>query len=109
MRPRQVIATAAMQDIAELAEFIRIDNPEAGVRFLANSRAIVEWLATMPRAGSPLRTRLPRLAGLRRWPITGFPNHLIIYRAIEGGIEVRRLFHGASDWRRRLRRDSNRE
>jgi toxin ParE1/3/4 len=39
----------------------------------------------------------PRLADLRRWPVSGFPNHLIFYQPTEGGIEVVRVLHGARD------------
>jgi toxin ParE1/3/4 len=34
---------------------------------------------------------------LRIWRIDGFPNHLIFYRPIEGGIEIVRVLHGARD------------
>ena len=39
----------------------------------------------------------PLLAGLRIWRIDGFPNHLIFYRPIEGGIEIVRVLHGVRD------------
>lgn len=39
----------------------------------------------------------PKAAGIRSWSITGFPNHLIFYRPVEGGIEVLRVLHGARD------------
>lgn len=34
---------------------------------------------------------------MRVWPIRRFPNHLIFYRPIDGGIEVIRVLHGAQD------------
>ena len=42
-------------------------------------------------------TRDPRLAGLRRFPVSGFGNYLIFYRQIDGGIEVLAVVHGARD------------
>jgi toxin ParE1/3/4 len=47
--------------------------------------------------GEPRESANPRLASLRVWPIVGFPNHLIFYRPIDGGIEVIRVLHGARD------------
>ena len=44
----------------------------------------------------------PRFAGLRVWRIQGFPNHLIFYRPIDGGIEVVRVLHAARDIDRAL-------
>lgn len=98
-----------MRDLMELGGFIALDSPEAAARFMLRSRETMTWLADMPRAGTFIRSRLPRLSGVRRWPIIDFPNHLMIYREIEDGIEVARVFHGASNWRYRLRRDSKRE
>jgi toxin ParE1/3/4 len=52
----------------------------------------------MPMLGGECESHAPSLAGLRVWPIHGFPNHLILYRIIEGGIRVVRVVHGAQDW-----------
>ncbi len=35
------------------------------------------------------------IVGLRRWSVTGFPNHLILYREWNGVLEVVRVVHGA--------------
>jgi plasmid stabilization system protein ParE len=37
------------------------------------------------------------LAGLRIWRVDGFPDHLIFYRPIEGGIEIIRILPAARD------------
>lgn len=109
MSGRILIKDAARRDMMELAGFIAMDTAENAGRFLRRTREAIEWLATTPRAGIPLRSRLPRLAGVRRWPISGHPHYLVIYREIDGGIEVARVFHGASNWRDRLRRESKTE
>lgn len=108
MSARVVISPAARSDMADLANFISLTSAEAAVRFLENAVATMEWLASMPRAGSIVPTRLPRLAGLRKWPVAEFPNHLIVYRPVEQGVNVLRVFHSASNWRDRLRRESKR-
>jgi len=54
-------------------------------------------LAVMPGMGEAFATSHPRLQGVRRFRVAGFPNHLIFYREIEGGIEVVRVLHGARD------------
>ena len=51
----------------------------------------------MPGMGEQRESTNPRLDGLRVWRIDGFPNHLIFYRPIEGGIEIIRVLHGARD------------
>ena len=59
-------------------------------------------LATLPGIGEAFLTDHPRLQGVRRFRVAGFPNHLIFYREIEGGIEVVRVLHGARDLPRAL-------
>jgi len=41
--------------------------------------------------------RNPHAQNVRSFPLKGFPNHLVYYRAVEGGIEVLRVLHGARD------------
>jgi toxin ParE1/3/4 len=55
-------------------------------------------LAGMPGMGSPCEFTDPRLAGLRRWPVKGFRNHLIFYRPTPDGIEILHVLHGATDF-----------
>ena len=60
-------------------------------------------LAEMPRLGPVRRTR-GRLKGLRSWPLTNFGPYVLFYLPIEGGIEVIRIFHGARNVDRELRK-----
>lgn len=39
----------------------------------------------------------PQLSGIRQYPIRGFKNYLIFYRATESEVEVLRVLHGARD------------
>ena len=88
---------AALLDIEEHAWFIFQDNEEAGLRFPFACDATFERLLEAPHIGSARRFRHSRLAGLRQWPVQGFPNHLVFYLPIEDGIEIVRVLHGARD------------
>jgi toxin ParE1/3/4 len=70
---------------------------ETALRFDDAAAAAFEKLARMPGLGERRESPNPRLAGLRVSPIDGFPNHLVFYRPIDGGIEVVRVLHGARD------------
>ena len=84
-------------DLDELAAWIQNDNPQAALRFLEQADATFESLSEMPGMGSPYRVRNPRLQGLRCFSVRDFPNHLIFYLPIAGGINVVRILHGARD------------
>lgn len=66
----------ADHDVDEIADYIRADNPDAAVRFVRAVQEAYDLLASYPRAGPARRTRSPRLAGLRHWPMGGsFSNY----------------------------------
>lgn len=44
-----------------------------------------------------------RLRAIRSFAVRGFPNHIIFYLKVHGGIEVLRVLHGARDLRRDLK------
>jgi plasmid stabilization system protein ParE len=62
-------------------------------------------LLTFPDAGASLVFHHPSLAGLRRWPIPGFPNHLLIYRYLpeQNKLIVVDVPHGSRELQSRLR------
>ena len=60
-------------------------------------------LAEMPRMG-PLRKTRGRLKGLRSWPLTKLGPYLIFYFPVDHGIDVIRVFHGARNVDRELRK-----
>jgi hypothetical protein len=45
---------------------------------------------------------LPRLAGVRTWPVDGFEKFIIFYRTIEGGVEILHVIRGSRDFGRVL-------
>jgi toxin ParE1/3/4 len=82
-------------DLDEIAAWMQRDDPKVALRFLDAAEATFQSLAEFPGMGAPFRVRNPRWASLRSFPIQGFPNHLVFYVPIAGGIDVVRVLHGA--------------
>lgn len=61
-------------------------------RFLAALQQTLNLLASMPRMAPELG-----LSDLRRWPVSGFQNWLVLYRPDSRGIFVVQVIHGARD------------
>src|ERR671930_73562 len=95
--PSVVKRREAENDLLELFVSIGRSSVRAANRFVRAADRACGQLAAMPTLGSGCESDHPALAGLRLWPIRGFPKYLILYRPIEDGIEVVRVFHGARD------------
>ena len=48
--------------------------------------------------GAPVTLRHPDLAGIRKWRIKDFENHLIFYIPQPDGVTIVRVLHAARDW-----------
>ncbi len=70
---------------------------EVAERFLNQLLSTFTTLANMPRIGVLSGFRKPATRLLRRWPVTGFENWLVFYRAKRYGIEIVHVIHGARD------------
>ena len=55
-------------------------------------------LVEQPGVGSPVKTRRPELAGLRKRKVPGFPKLLIFYLHDDDVVFVIRVFHASQDW-----------
>jgi len=90
---------AARRDLIEhfvyLAENAGLDTAE---RFLANAEASFSDLAGQPMIGAPLTLRHPDLAGMRKWRVKDFDNHLVFYQPRPDGVSIVRVLHAARDW-----------
>lgn len=62
----------AEQDIEEIVSYIADDNPDAADRFRERLPSDLKLLIQNPRAGAAYPTHNTRLAGLRRWRVSGF-------------------------------------
>ena len=96
-RPRSRI------DVIEQAIYLGEEaGEELALRFIDAVDAAVRRLAATPEIGRPRESDSARLAGLRSWPVPGFPNHLIFYRTGDDSLEIVRVVHGARDFVRLL-------
>lgn len=90
---------AARRDLVEhfvyLAENASLDTAE---RFLSNAEASFNDLARQPAMGAPLKLKHPDLAGMRKWRVKDFDNHLVFYLPNIDGVTVVRVLHAAGDW-----------
>ena len=92
------ISPAADRDLDDPAAYLAQEvGLEKALRFLEAAAATFEQVARMPGVGQRWETAQPRLTGLRVCRIEGFTNHLIFYRAVDVGIEIVRVLHGARD------------
>jgi toxin ParE1/3/4 len=97
MSPTILRRDEAIKDLIELADYIARDSVAAADRFLDAAELAIADLAQMPGIGSAREYSDRAIQGIRMWPIPGFPNNLIFYRPIKGGIEVVRVLHAARD------------
>lgn len=97
MSGRVILRPTVMADMESQARFLKARSPAAADRFLENCMTDFQRLAEMPGMGAKREFRNPKAQQIRSWPMSGFPNHLIFYRTVDGGIEVLRVLHGARD------------
>ncbi len=98
MTPQVRVLPAADRDIDGQAGYLMQEaSLETALRFYDATAATFQTLVRVPGMGEQRESANPRLTGLRVWRIDAFPNHLIFYRPIEGGIEIVRVVHGARD------------
>ena len=90
---------SAKRDLVEhfvyLAEQAGIETAE---RFLSNADNGFGDLARHPQMGVALSLRDPKLAGLRKWRVSGFEKFLIFYLPRPDGVSILRVLHAAQDW-----------
>lgn len=88
----------AQRDILTSAEYLELHAGfDVSERFLNALRAEFEVLAKNPQIGSACGFKTDRVRHVRRWSITGFERWLIFYEALDSGIHVTRVLHGAQD------------
>jgi toxin ParE1/3/4 len=64
---------------------------ETAERFLANADASFTDLSRNPGMGVPLSLRSPKLAGSRKWRVSGFERFLIFYLPRPTGVSILRV------------------
>jgi toxin ParE1/3/4 len=89
--PRVDKTSQSEQDEFDIALYIARDNPAAAKRLLQRFDRKLERLAEFPGLG---RSRDDLMPGLRSYPIK---KYLLLYRAVDDGIELLRVLHGMRD------------
>jgi toxin ParE1/3/4 len=82
----------AVDDLADIADFIACDNPDAAKRIVSRLWSAVRSLATQPEMGRP-----GRVFGTRELIVSGTP-FIVPYRIIKSEIHILRVLHGARKW-----------
>lgn len=97
---RILVRPLAWQDITSSAEYLELHASfDLAERFLVAVSAEFESLSKMPQIGTLCYFKDNAARDIRRWPVTGFERWLIFYEALEAGIQVARVLHGAQDIR----------
>lgn len=95
-----------IRDLIEQATYIAQDNLDTAERFLVVAEETFQLLGRMPGIGKLCRFSNPQLSSIRQYPVKGFKNYLIFYRATASEVEVLRVLHGARDMEAILEEDS---
>lgn len=92
------VRRAALQDVdGHYAYLLANAGLPAAERFLQALTVSYRLLVAMPRMAQRYGFRSQSLSTLRRWPVSGFENWLILYRPRRRGIVLLRVLHGARD------------
>jgi toxin ParE1/3/4 len=67
-------------------------------RFLERAQVSFSQILEQPLMGSPVVSRRPELAGLRKWRVSDFEDVLIFYLPHDRGISIVRVLRGTRDW-----------
>ncbi len=108
MSRKIIIRPAAQAEIDQQADYLAQHAGEAtAYRFLAAIAETLGVLARTPGLGAPWISDHPRLQGIRRRQVAGFPNHLLFYRHDDQTIEVLHLYHGRQEIAGRLTEEAD--
>ena len=93
------VRSAAREDILRQYFYYLVekDAVRAAEKFLAAAQSAIESLCKMSAAGAPKLLENSKLAGLRSWPVSGFPAIRIYYIYTGDDLRVVRVLHGKRD------------
>jgi toxin ParE1/3/4 len=96
---KTVIHAAAREDILRQYRWYLLekDLPATALRFLDAVEKALGDLQRNPGLGSPRLFPNPQLAGLRSWPVAGFPSLRIYYIGKRDALRIVRILHGKRD------------
>lgn len=82
----------ARRDLGAIEDRIAAHNPAAAFRLVRAVRVTYERIARWPQSG-----RLLVEPDFRMFPVRGFPEYVVIWRALEDRVEIYRVFNGKLD------------
>jgi toxin ParE1/3/4 len=88
---RLVFADPAARDLADIIDYISLDNPDAAEKVYRAIAAVAARLNDFPEMGRP-----GRLAGTREVAVPSLP-YLVVYEATRDLVTILAVFHGARD------------
>lgn len=91
-RRRLVWLEDAVDDIGDVVDYVRADNPDAAARLAGRIRMAVAGLADMPGIG-----RTGRVPATRELVIAGTA-YVVVYRDAGDRVEIIAVRHGARRW-----------
>ena len=96
---RVLLRAAARRDLTDHYVYLAVNaGNEVAENFLASADSSFQDLAGWPDMATPLKSRLPALAGMRKWRVKGFQNFLIFYQSRADAISIVRVLHASRDW-----------
>lgn len=82
----------AVDDLADIADYIAQDNPGAANRVVSRLWSAVNSLSKQPEMGRP-----GRVHGARELIVSNTP-FIVPYRVVESKIHILRVLHGTRNW-----------
>jgi toxin ParE1/3/4 len=94
-----VIRPAAREDILRQYQYylIEADDELVAARFLNGAQSAIALVCRQPGMGVPKALKTLKLAGLRSWPVRGFPDIRVYYLVSGNTLRVVRVLHGKRD------------
>ena len=82
----------AVDDLADIVDYIARDNPGAAKRIVSRLWSAVKSLSRQPEMGRP-----GRVHGTRELVVSNTP-FIVPYRIVESEVQILRVLHGARKW-----------
>lgn len=93
-----VIRRSAQSELIDLIDYIAMDDPSAAERVADAVITTLKELTDNPRVGRAYPLNNPRLQGLRKYNVRGYPMYLIFYLEREDGVaEILHIIDGRHD------------
>lgn len=96
-KPKLIYRPPFVNDMTGVFDWIRSRDEDAAIRFAAAVRDSSQQLIDFPADGPTLAPNLPVPLDVRKWPLAGFGNYMIVYRRRSDAVELLRLLDARRD------------